>query len=92
MFKSYKNAFYSKCLYIICIWWWGSGVISESNKGDIEVRIAIYNKFIDLYALYYKKEEFIISINMENEALLSWKHEKMHINKSFITNKFGNRN
>ena len=53
---------------------------------EIEVRIAIYNKFIDLYALYYKNEEFIISINMDNEALLSWKHKKMHINIESVNN------
>ena len=88
MFKSYKNAFYSKFLdiYTSIIYKdkevrkgeeeWGE----EGKKEDITKRLAIYNKFIDLYALYYKNEEFIISVNMDNEELLSWKHEKMPIN------------
>lgn len=104
MNKSYKNAFYSKCLDIYTSFVYGGrddeggrgggggsgrggdGDIGESNKGDIEVRIAIYNKFIDLYALYYKNEEFVISINTNNEALLSWKHKKMHINIENVNN------
>ena len=122
MNKSYKNAFYSKCLDIYTSFVYGGGDDKGgsggggssgggggrgggggggggsgggggggsggggSNKGDIEARIAIYNKFIDLYALYYKNEEFVISINTNNEALLSWKHKKMHINIESVNN------
>jgi hypothetical protein len=113
MSKSYKNAFYSKCLDIYTSIVYGvdedgvrggcggdgdgvrggcggdgvrGGCGGGEEKGDIEARIAIYNKFIDLYALYYKNEEFIISINMDNEALLSWKHKKMHINIESVNN------
>jgi hypothetical protein len=98
MSKSYKNAFYSKCLDIYTSIVYGvdedgvrsggdgDGIRGGEEKGDIEARIAIYNKFIDLYALYYKNEEFIISINMDNEALLSWKHKKMHINIESVNN------
>jgi len=96
MNKSYKNAFYSKCLDIYTSFVYGGGGIEGGIGGgggsgggggkEIEVRIAIYNKFIDLYALYYKNEEFVISINMNNEALLSWKHKKMHINIESVNN------
>ena len=103
MFKSYKNAFYSKFLdiYTSIVYNDGDGV-GKSNEGNEEgsgeggkggdggngysKRLAIYNKFIDLYALYYKNEEFIISLNVGNEELLSWKHEKMPITINVVNN------
>ena len=122
MFKSYKNAFYSKFLDIYTSILYndgdgdggkkdgdegkeggGSGI--EDGDGGIEdggkegkddgdggkgegssKRLAIYNKFIDLYALYYKNEEFVISLNMNNEELLSWKHEKMPMTINVVNN------
>ena len=106
MFKSYKNAFYSKFLdiYTSIVYNDGDGV-GKSNGGNEEGsgdggkggdggnggngdsrRLAIYNKFIDLYGLYYKNEEFIISLNVGNEELLSWKHEKMPITINVVNN------
>ncbi len=92
MSKSYKNAFYSKCLdiYTSIVYGWDGG--DKGDKGDKEgkedgdIRVAIYNKFIDLYGLYYKNEEFIIPITTKNVDLLSWKHEKMPITISIINN------
>jgi hypothetical protein len=90
MSKSYKNAFYSKYLDIYTSIMYGGGDDEKGSdaddKGDIKARIAIYNKFIDLYALYYKNEEFVILINMDNESLLSWKHERMNINIKSVNN------
>lgn len=85
MSKSYKNAFYSNCLDIYTSLVYGKKDndldavderdISLEAKNDPEYnkRLAIYNKFIDLYGLYYKNEEFIMLINT---VLLTWQHEK----------------
>ena len=98
MSKSYKNAFYSKCLDIYTSIVYGGdgdgdgdggGKGGKGGKGDSEEynkKVAIYNKFIDLYGLYYKNEEFIIPITTKNVDLLSWKHEKMPITISIINN------
>lgn len=99
MSKSYKNAFYSKYLDIYTSIVYGDedgdrdrGKKGGGKKGDGEEggeykkRLAIYNKFIDLYGLHYKNEEFIIPITMENVDLLSWKHEKLPITISIINN------
>jgi len=117
MFKSYKNAFYSKFLDIYTSILYndgdgdggkkdGDGGFEGMEDGDggfegmedkgkegkegkgegSSKRLAIYNKFIDLYALYYKNEEFVISLNMNNEELLSWKHEKMPLTINVVNN------
>ena len=118
MFKSYKNAFYSKFLDIYTSILYndedGDGGKKDGDRGmedrgmedkgmedkgkegkedgdggkgeGISKRLAIYNKFIDLYALYYKNEEFVISLNMNNEELLSWKHEKMPMTINVVNN------
>jgi len=106
MFKSYKNAFYSKFLdiYTSILYNDGDGVQKDGDRGmedrdgglgdegkegegeGSSKRLAIYNKFIDLYALYYKNEEFVISLNMNNEELLSWKHEKMPLTINVVNN------
>jgi len=69
MSKSYKNAFYSKCLDIytsIVYGMDGDGGGEKEDEGDMSIRTSIYNKFIDLYGLYYKNEEFIIPITTKN--------------------------
>lgn len=97
MSKSYKNAFYSNCLDIYTSLVYGKkdndlDAIDECDMGlevldqndpEYNKRVAIYNKFIDLYGLYYKNEEFIISINT---VLLTWQHDKMPITISIINN------
>ena len=86
MSKSYKNAFYSKCLDIYTSIVYGMDGGDKEDEGDMSIRTSIYNKFIDLYGLYYKNEEFIIPITTKNIDLLSWKHEKMPITISIINN------
>jgi hypothetical protein len=90
MSKSYKNAFYSKCLdiYTSIVYGMDGGDKGgeKEDEGDMSIRTSIYNKFIDLYGLYYKNEEFIIPITTKNIDLLSWKHEKMPITISIINN------